>query len=441
MIDRRLRNDWLWHLAAAFMIVTLLLSINAVKLGIGPLPLRGLTLIGALGAVTIVDPGALLKSVREAWRLLLIILCAAILGVIASMLNRADPAAVVQQVVEIHVQAILSVIGAYAIVTRFGPKVVLYGFLGAFGTSAIFALGQAAGLDAAWQARAMIGRLQGDPALTQDFYIRRYRALGLSYSPVLFGTQACVAIAAAYCLRLTARRNTGGGVDWILICAIALCSLLSIATGNRSPLLGVVIFLFVYGIARSPKAVAAGLPILLILGLGAQPMLSALDQAGVRVASTDDGSAEGRSTLQRYGLFLVGQRPYGYGLTFDSTEHWQQFYSKGRYLVNPNSIRKWPLHNYYLLIIAKYGLLSLALVALAVPRRRTDLQFWLAFTPYMVHIFYHNDGPLQADFLIFYVLAVVTWLARRAQPQADAAATRAPAASKPWRRAFAQKVV
>ena len=35
---------------------------------------------------------------------------------------------------------------------------------------------------------------------------------------------------------------------------------------------------------------------------------------------------------------------------------------------------------------------------------------FIAFIPYMVHIFYHNDGPFQADFIFWYLLPIVMLL-------------------------------
>lgn len=430
-------RDWLWTLAFALFAITVMLSINAVKLAVGPLPVRTLTLLASGGTILVANSHALGKAWRETSRALLVIVLAALLGIVVSLVARIPGGEIIQQLIEIHVQALIGIVVAYALILRYGPKPILIAFLAAYGFSALFAIGQALGIDLAWQARAMIGRITHDNETTQIAYVTRYRALGLSYSPVLFATQTCLAVVAFFCLRLVSPSRPSQGMDWLLLGGCFIFGLLSMATGNRSPLLGIVIFIVIYCMIRGARLLLAFLPLVLIAGMAAQPMMSSLDNAGVRVASTDDGSAEGRSTLRRYGIFLLTQRPIGYGLTFDSTQHWQSFAHQVRYRANPMAIRQWALHNYYLMILGKYGLFLIALLALLIPTRRASLFLGLAFVPYMVHIFYHNDGPLQGDFLIFYILAGVVWLARH--PERWTGTTALETRVKPWRRAFAQQ--
>jgi hypothetical protein len=52
----------------------------------------------------------------------------------------------------------------------------------------------------------------------------------------------------------------------------------------------------------------------------------------------------------------------------------------------------------------KYGALILVIAFLVARRVMKSGLVIIAFIPYMVHIFYHNDGPYQSDFLIWFLI-------------------------------------
>lgn len=438
MVSRSLLLD----VALILFVIAVTLGVNAVKLGAGPLPLRSVALLGAAVFIALGAPHMLRRALSDCWRALAVLALAAALGVAISLIARADMGAVVQQLVEIHLQAAIGLIVSYVLCLHFGPKPVLITFLVALGISSIFAIGQALGIDAAWQARAFIGRISGDSVATQYTYTSRYRALGLGFTPVLFATQTCLGVVAFYALRYVKQaRNLAAGrpvprIDLVMLAGCAIFGLLAATTGNRSPLLGLVIFGAIYLFLRMPKLIVVLLPLALLMPIAIQPLMRSLDDAGVRVASTDDGSAIGRETLQHYGMLLVKARPYGYGLTFDSTRYAEQFFSELRYDDGPERVRAWALHNYYIVILGKYGLGIIFVVLLALPTTRRGWYLALGFLPYIAHIFFHNDGPLQGDFLIFYVLGAVIFIVNagnrsdRARLLSDRRGTRA------WRRAF-----
>jgi hypothetical protein len=298
----------------------------------------------------------------------------------------------------------------------------------------VVGLAQALHIDLAWRLRAEIGRLMHDPPVTRFTYVTRYRVLGLCYSPVHFATQSCLALAALFYLRLDRTAGVTLRLDWVVMAAAIVLAGLCVLTGNRSPLLGVFIFTAAYVAVTAPRLALALLPLMLIATLTAIPLLRTLSEAGLRVADVDNGSAAGRATLRAFGLFLIGQRPIGYGLTFDSLDYWTYFTHQASSLENPLVIRRWAVHNYYINILAKYGVLVIAALAVILPRTRSNAFLWLAFVPYCVHIFYHNDGPLQGDFLIFYILPAAMLMAERWRVSAEV--ERVARRKRPWRRAF-----
>jgi len=177
-----------------------------------------------------------------------------------------------------------------------------------------------------------------------------------------------------------------------------------LASGNRSPLLGVLAFGYIYLACVSPILflLACAAAIIAVPSFGV--LQDHLISAGIRVAETDDGSAQGRGTLASYGVRLFLARPVGYGLGFSSTDYWADYWQYIQYSANSQAVKNYALHNYFLLTLNKYGVAAVLGVLILIPRSRRDWITLLAFIPYIFHIAFHNDGPLSADFLIWYII-------------------------------------
>jgi hypothetical protein len=424
-------------LALGLFALTVLLSIAAVKITIGPVPVRLLILIASSFCLLLADAETLTDSIRRSRWLILVVALTGLLGIVVSLLAGAPPADLMRQLLEIHVQSIFNAVVAYALILRFGIARPFYCFLAAFALSAVVAVGQALQIDAAWAARAAIGGLMRDDPLTQHWYLSRERALGLSFSPVHFGTQSCLAFAAVVLMRFGSADFSFDRIDRKLVAAMLVLIALNALTGNRSPLLGMVVFLAVYGLVVAPRIVLIALPVALTAALVLPILMESLSQVGVRVAETEDGSAAGRATLRAFGLFLLQQRPIGYGLTFESTDYWSSFAHRASYMDSWLAIRQYALHNYFLNVLNKYGILLLMVLPMIAPRNKRQLAMWFAFLPYIIHIYYHNDGPLLADFMIFFLLPAALLLAGRGKDD-PRGGTAQPVPAHKWRRAFAR---
>jgi len=410
----------------------LMLSVCAVRLAVAGVPLRVALMMGCMGWLALTFPDKLAVGARKTWRATWIILLFALLGIIVSIMAGTPPGDIVQQLIEIHLQGIVGLILGATLIEIAGPAPVLGSFLLAWGISAVFAIGQALHINFAWSVRAMIGGLMHDPAVTQIAYVTRYRALGLSYTPVHLATQSCLAFAGIFAYRLWITRGEAiRRLDWPTVTALLGVMFVCAASGNRSPLLGCVFFALIYAALAARRTLVVALPVVMLLGIAAVPMMSMLSSANVRVASTDDGSAEGRATQRYYGMRLLMDQPLGYGLSFESTEHWARYADEVKYMANPMTIRNFALHNYFLMMLNKYGVLVLALALLLLPRSLAQLYCWIGFLPYIVHIFYHNDGPLQGDFFIWYLLPLCA-IATRSIPTAPAK----PSYLRPWTRSY-----
>jgi hypothetical protein len=390
--------------AYLLFILSLVLSVAFVKLSVGPVPVRSLTLLASLGLLTLAVPSCVGEAALKMRKFLAIIALFALLGTIVSLLNGVAAADLLQQLMEIHLQAAFAVLTAAGMAGAVGVAPVVWGFIFAVGLTAAVAIAQAIGLDFAWNLRSLAGDIMNDPLATRQFYVTRWRALGLSYSPVILATQVCLAFAAFFALRLHQRDDSIQSIDKGIVAGAVVAILVCIASGNRSPLLGFLMFLGLYYAVVAPRVLILLGPVLVFGIFLSELLLDLLAERGLRVASRDDGSAEGRSILQWYGLQLFLRHPMGYGLTFDSTQYWPLFAHETRYMENPQAIRVYALHNYPLMMLNKYGLFVIGLLLLVLPRTRAQWVVVLAFVPYLAHIFFHNDGPFLADFFIWYVL-------------------------------------
>lgn len=399
-------------LVRVLFVATVVLSVCLVKWGIAGLPVRSLTALLLLAVVAAARFDVFVASLREARYLIIVIAVCAAIGAMSSLLIAADMALVGRQLLEVHVQAIVGTIVGVAVRRTCGAQAIVGAFAIAVGASAAVAALQFLDIGAAWEARRFLGSFQTGSVLVGGFESGA-RARGLSLTAVLLGTQLCLLFAAMFAYRWRSiGENLFAKADaWLLAMLVPLAGA-AVASGNRSPLLGMLVFILLYLwiTQRGGTVMLAAIAVCLL------PLILALPEAlrglGLRIGETDDGSANGRIVLQVYGLLLFLARPIGYGLTFDSTEHWAGLWAYVKNFDNANAVTAYALHNYFLMMLNKYGfpiLLLAAAVSWKLARYKWAL---LGFVPYLVHVFYHNDGPLMADFLIWYIFPMYAGLTR-----------------------------
>lgn len=393
--------------------ITVLLSVILVKWNLAGLPVRSMTAMLLLLVVAAFRLDVIAASIRESWTLLCIIALSALIGIISSALNSNDPAYVGRQLLEIHAQAIVGTLVGVTVRRTCGARTIMAAFAIAVGLSAVAAALQFMDVGLASSARRFLSSFQEQEIQREFVFSGESRAGGLSYSAVLLGTQLCLLFAAIFADRL---RALGEGLfrkpDARLLLALPLLAAAAVVSGNRSPLLGLLCFALLYlWFAQRRMAI-----FLIAAAIAAYPLALMLPELlrglGLRVGETQDSSAVGRTVLQVYGLLLFAARPYGYGLAFDSTEHWLGFWAYLKGFDNAEAITWHALHNYYLMILDKYGILVVFLgffVVRILARHRWAV---LGFVPYLVHIYFHNDGPLQGDFLIWYIIPMYAGVPR-----------------------------
>lgn len=386
--------------------VLFFLSIALVRFMAGGVPVRSLFALFLFGLLLLVYPHFIQQAVIKMRSVFMVILYAAGLGVIVSVFNSVPVASILQQIVEIHFQAIVGVLTGYALLHVLGPQKLTWAFIWVVGLSSVFAVLQAVGVDAAWRVRETLQQFQTYD-LENIFLADRLRAMGLSFTPVHLGTQLCLAFALSYGLRMNLyaeeNKKQFQKRTWLLV---LLALMIAIASGNRSPILGFVVFMaasmFYARPSLSLMMALFLLPIILVVYLNADVLFDFLTSTGLRAFRTGDKSSEGREALRAFGWLLFVGNPFGYGLSFSSTAHVDAFWAQLAGFENAQTIWVNAVHNYYLNVLHKYGILILPVAFFVIKNLLKHKRLLLAFVPYAVHIYYHNDGPLQSDFLIWY---------------------------------------
>jgi hypothetical protein len=379
------------------------MSVVMVLVAVAGIPIRAVFGVCILGYLALAHPAEFAVSLTKQRTTLLIILGFAILGTVVSLLNGSAAAAVGRQILEIHVQAAVNLLVAATVLEVCGPRTILYTFLAVIGLSALVAIPQALGIQAAWSLRLLFG--VAGVALDDDG--EAGRAVGLSLTPIVLATQLCLSFALIYIYRRHYGRPSAG-LDPAVIAGAVVFSVVCLASGNRSPLLGMALFLVIYGTMRLGPVALVGGSLFLALAPLVPILLHHAEQSGVRALTMQNKSSVGRWPLIVYGWHLFADHPLGYGLDFDPLLHWQAFWKYVANLQNAEAIEAHPLHNYVLTTLNKYGVFALFLAAISFRLMAKHRDILLCFIPYAAHILFHNDGPFAGDFIIWFIIAFLS---------------------------------
>lgn len=391
------------------------LSVFLVKYAVGGVPLRAIVSIVLLAITGLMCPSLLATGIRRLQLPIMIIGYCGLVAILSSVLNSTPLRDLLQQLLELHVQAVVSLLVGYVVLAVCGPRwtVVLFGL--PIVLSGFVAALQFLGVGIAWSAHDFLLQLQPrDPTILRTFRDEQGRAMGLSFDPVHLGTEACLLFAACigYLRRKSVRFPVLHGVDLRVLLLFVFVMAIAVVSGNRSPLLGFVVSLLLYTFFANRRL------FLFVLAAAAAAALlwTAIDawlaDTGLRALDTSNSSSENRAVLRKLGMLLFLHRPFGYGVNFDSTQHWWFFWDQLAQYPNSMAVRIDALHNYYLMILNKNGFLLLAAVPFVIRALFSSRAILLSFVPYMIHIFFHNTGPLQGDVFIWFIMPMFMDVAR-----------------------------
>jgi hypothetical protein len=412
-IDRMIGRSPLWLL----FFLTFAVNIYFVSPGVGGVPYRFVLSLVVLAGLFLLATRQTMNALSRGKAVLLVILYLGVVGfVLAAVRDGLGDAAKI--LVANHVQAVVIFIATVTGTLLIGRRSMTTAFVAAVLISSLFALLQAVGIRAASDIRDHLGTFYFQDARDVDAMEDRFA--GLSYSAIFLGNQLCLAFAVLVCgtvARMQRTRRTVGASmptlrEWMVVIAAALLVfVVSLVEGNRSPILGVVVF-FAFAITtRDRRLLFVVVPAVLAVLFFSGPIKDLLAQSGLRAMSTGDKSELARNPLMIYGWRLFMAHPLGYGITFDS-KLLVHAVNIGDLSANANLngltdlFEDRDLHNYWLAMLNMYGLFLLPAAYFVI---RGMIRYWqisLAFVPYMVHVTFHNGAPLINDYMFWVPLGI-----------------------------------
>lgn len=397
-------------------LVMFLFSIALVRFMVAGVPVRALLSVVIFAMVFAPNPALLVEAMQKMGKVLVAITYAAILGFVVSLFNDLPVNEILRQIVEIHVQSMIGTLTGYGLYISMGAKRLVRAFVWVVILSSIVAVMQAANIGFAWGIRDYLQTLQSYE-FERIFLNLRLRAMGLSFSPVHLGTQICLAFAVIYSyLRISHPYEPNSQFQKRVWIPIFLALAVMIASGNRSPMLGLGIFLGLYLFYSRPLLAlflgAIFIPVAVVIYANIDAILDYMVSTGIRAFRVGDKSSVGRAALREYGWLLFKDQPFGYGLIFSSIDRVGEYWYQLSHLPNAQTVWGNAVHNYYLNMIHKYGLLILPLAFYLLIKLLKHKHILFALIAYAIHIFYHNDGPLFGDFMIWYFMPLFATLMR-----------------------------
>jgi len=404
---------------AALLASTMML--NAYR--IGGFPIRGLAAAGVLLFTAVFFFDEARQALRRNLPVLALAAGLAALGTFVSIVNGTQAGAILQALMEIHVQAAIIIVVAAVLAQVAGPKACTFAIVAVIGISACVALAQMMDLEPAWSLRRALGPLPAEA--TEGLELLDRRPTGLSFSAIQLSTQLCLAFAAFVAVRDKVRRQTDASspADPAVILALLAFFAASIVVATRSPILGGFVFLSIYSLQRRNSWLPLVLILTAVLLYLAWPLVIGVIEANApRVTRTDDNSAAARLTLVYYGWRLFADNPLGYGFSFAPMTLWTSYWPDLYMMPAPRGARENELHNYLATMLNIYGigiLLLAPLLAKVLRQARASLIFFL---PYVVQILFHNSGPFYNDNVIWFVIAAIAAASYGSEPRLDGSA-------------------
>lgn len=414
------------RLAVACLLVLVALNIGLVAWKIAGVPVRGLLVIGLLGAVLLLYPERLEQAARRFAAVLWLAFGLAVLGTAVSIVNGVELNAILASLSEVHVQIPITLLVAAVLADIAGMKSSATAIAAVVGISVLVALLQFLGIEAAWDLREALDGLQ-DYLTPLDKGFEDGRPMGMALTKIQFATHACLAFAVYAAMREQTRSidSERPTADILVLVALGALVAASIISATRSPLLGAAAFVLIYALRRP----GSWLILVIVLGgvfvaLSGSLLIEALEATQPRILRTDDNSATGRGSLLSMGVLLLFDNPLGYGFGFNPSDHWQKVWQQLYTLENPSVLKDTKLHNYVLNMLNTYGIGLLILAPLVYHLLMRARHVMIFFVPYLVHIMFHNSGPFWNDVLFWFVVAALSAPVIQAGRTKDVAAPR-----------------
>lgn len=394
----------------AFSCFLLLLAANIVLFSphVAGVPVRSILSAGVLVLCAALFPEDVLLLLKRNFTILMLAGGLALLGLLVSILYGAPILAALGQVLQVHLQTVVVLLASATLARVCGARACIIAIVAVIGLSAFVAVLQMLHVASAWNIRHALGPLAADE---DSANLVDQRPTGLSFSPIWLSTQICVAFGAFAAVRSKELRTKLQieNADPIIIMGLGVFFVTCLASGTRAPILGGLIFLVIYAVQRRSFWLALMVVGGMLLAFLVWPLVVELIQSSApRVMVTDDNSAAARIVFAYYGVRLFFANPLGYGLTFDPTQLWPQYWPDLYMMQAAAGAQVHPLHDYSLSMLNMYGIGILLFVPLVVRLLKTSGKSLLFFVPYIVQISFHNSGPFYNDMILWFAVAAIS---------------------------------
>lgn len=399
------------------LFVVFVCNLFFVKPSLGGVPVRSIISISLLFLFLVFDNDAVRFATRINAKALYIIFTFAVVGLLLSLYNE-DLAEGIQKLFEVHIQATVLLLLTSTIAVRLGARRSATLLIGLIVISCIVCVLQFFEIPLAWDLRVPFGFTYDDVAPTIQV-VEPDRGPGLSYSTILLAGQSCIAFALGVIFSDScAKKEAANEInrDEYRLKTIIMFSIfviiVSVAGGNRSPILGVMLAVPLLVTRNNTLKLTIFLLVVLLWFFGINIMRDMLSDAGLRVAQTGDPSSMVRGGLVQYGMQLFYLNPVGYGLGFDSRALSSSadidFSRIDNAAIVINVFSVVGLHNFLVTMLNRYGVAFIFLsiwCAYILLKKRIYL---IPFVPYIVHILFHNLGPLDIDYVIWCAIGTLS---------------------------------
>jgi hypothetical protein len=377
------------------------------------IPVRTILLIGFFGLAFLAYKSVIVQIIRRHHIVTITFFVMLFLGGVLALLDHRAFGDIGEGFVRNGLQPFLVFVVTYTAIELFGLAFVLNCVIWSGILSGLFALLQSIDFPLSWEVRRLIGQIQGDPADIKEILRTQGRPLGLNFTPILLSYHLVASYALA---NLSYRLGLMSGRTYAVIAVITL--LASAASGTRSLLLGVLLH---ETLQLALRGKIKSILLLGVMGAGVVGGYYYLTQQGSRIVSVDDASAVSRLTLFQFGLRLLMENPFGYGLGMNTADHAWKFFQEFSHLPKASAIFRISIHNAFINFLLQYGLLGgVYMIACAIFNLKLTWFVMVTFFPYCINAFFHNAGVFVGELYFWFAFAPVLYIYTFLRPRAAA---------------------
>ncbi len=302
-----------------------------------------------------------------------------------------------------------------------GEKTVVIFYAGVILLSCTVAILQYFDLQLAWDLKSQLDAIQSiDRVATViaendsgfGVYNDRFRARGLSYSPIHLGYQ----IALVWGLFYISWQNNNPTIfpfpRLVRYTIIGVLFFAIIATGTRSIFFGILLLYilhFLFNTKNKSLLIIVALISIAFISIGSTFYAALMNALDIRVLSIENSSSFSRLPLALFGLLLFADNPIGHGWLIEAEVYANEYWQYLHQFQNAEAIVQLGLHNHLIKTLFVYGLGGLATLFFYIKSifKYYGLVYLIGLSPYYFHSLFHNDGIFLGGNYIWVFMGII----------------------------------